>query len=158
MPVRERERPLGLSSRAFISMHLKPHSHIHDFSHDYADLANRPSYTFRVRYYANFAGNLGNFSGGGGTFSGGGRFRGTPGPPHDKFLDRPLDRTHSVCNFPTDMHTHDADVNTTAIRCCRPSYAIADLHTLLIRYLLAPTCYWRWRRSTTTVLKFSKQS
>ena len=29
-------------------------SHIHDFSHDYADLANRPSYTFRVRYYANF--------------------------------------------------------------------------------------------------------
>ena len=36
-------------------LRLKPHSHIHDFSHDYADLANRPSYTFRVCYYANFA-------------------------------------------------------------------------------------------------------
>ena len=37
------------------SAKLKPHSHIHDFSQIYADLANRPSYTFRVRYYANFA-------------------------------------------------------------------------------------------------------
>ena len=50
------------SMRNFIVLHwsslgvrLKPHSHIHDFSHDYADLTNRPSYTFRVRYYANFA-------------------------------------------------------------------------------------------------------
>ena len=40
---------------AMIVSPVKPHSHIHDFSHDYADLANRPSYTFRVHYYANLA-------------------------------------------------------------------------------------------------------
>ena len=43
----------------------------------------------------------------------------------------------------SDLHTHDADVNTTAIRCCRPSYAVADFHTLLPTFIrFSYATYW----------------